>query len=256
MANFINKYLNQSAYDADSTKQYPNTSLVGTDIVFQMDEPAPPEINDYDVMLTISVPSNNTGYKLWGSVLYPDDGEGSGEYEELMNPSSLLEYINVDGYEISLSSLYSADNIYTFTQGTHTIKYKALRVEDSISFVDGSYCICDNNMTVTYLETKQSIETFGESTRGNGTTAVDLYSINVSGNVVFDNVYYMLPIISDDEESMDAPVNCTGNLTLKNTDRVCEQDGVYPTYTNLYVPSSLVSSYESNGWENVNAIQN
>lgn len=40
MANFINKYLNQSAYDADSTKQYPNTSLVGTDIVFQMNAPA------------------------------------------------------------------------------------------------------------------------------------------------------------------------------------------------------------------------
>lgn len=40
MANFINKYLNQSAYDADSTKQYPNTSLVGTDVVFQMSAPA------------------------------------------------------------------------------------------------------------------------------------------------------------------------------------------------------------------------
>lgn len=39
MANFINKYLNQSAYDADNTKQYPNTSLVGTDIVFAMAAP-------------------------------------------------------------------------------------------------------------------------------------------------------------------------------------------------------------------------
>lgn len=41
MSNYINKYLNQSAYDADSTKQYPNTSLVGTDVVFQMSEPTP-----------------------------------------------------------------------------------------------------------------------------------------------------------------------------------------------------------------------
>ena len=38
MANFINKYLSQSVYDADSTKQYPNTSLVGNDIVFQPHE--------------------------------------------------------------------------------------------------------------------------------------------------------------------------------------------------------------------------
>lgn len=41
MANFINKYLNQSAYDADNTKQYPNTSLVGTDIVFAPTAPTP-----------------------------------------------------------------------------------------------------------------------------------------------------------------------------------------------------------------------
>ena len=40
MANYINKYLSQSVYDADNTKQYPNTSLVGTDIVFAMAAPA------------------------------------------------------------------------------------------------------------------------------------------------------------------------------------------------------------------------
>lgn len=40
MANYIQKFQNQSAYDADNTKQYPNTSLVGTDIVFAMAAPA------------------------------------------------------------------------------------------------------------------------------------------------------------------------------------------------------------------------
>ena len=39
MANFIQKFQNQSAYDA-AEHQYPNTSLVGNDIVFQMTEPA------------------------------------------------------------------------------------------------------------------------------------------------------------------------------------------------------------------------
>ena len=39
MANYINKYLNQSAYDADSTKQYPNTSLVGNDVIYAMAAP-------------------------------------------------------------------------------------------------------------------------------------------------------------------------------------------------------------------------
>lgn len=37
--NFINKYLNQSAYDADDTKQYPNTSLVANDVVYAMTAP-------------------------------------------------------------------------------------------------------------------------------------------------------------------------------------------------------------------------
>ena len=38
MANFIQKFQNQSAYDA-AEHQYPNTSLVGTDIVFAMAAP-------------------------------------------------------------------------------------------------------------------------------------------------------------------------------------------------------------------------
>ena len=40
MANYIQKFENQSAYDA-AEHQYPNTSLVGNDIVFQMTEPTP-----------------------------------------------------------------------------------------------------------------------------------------------------------------------------------------------------------------------
>ena len=51
MANFINKYQNQSAYDADSTKQFPNTSLVGTDIVFAM--AAPPSFGGLTVKYNI-----------------------------------------------------------------------------------------------------------------------------------------------------------------------------------------------------------
>ena len=57
MANFINKYLSQSAYDADNTKQYPNTSLVGTDIVFTMAEPTPPVFGGLTVKYNISDPT-------------------------------------------------------------------------------------------------------------------------------------------------------------------------------------------------------
>ena len=57
MANFINKYLSQSVYDADSTKQYPNTSLVGNDIVFQMTEPTPPAFGGLTVKYNIVDPT-------------------------------------------------------------------------------------------------------------------------------------------------------------------------------------------------------
>ena len=40
MANYIQKFQNQSAYDA-AEHQYPNTSLVGTDVVFAMTAPTP-----------------------------------------------------------------------------------------------------------------------------------------------------------------------------------------------------------------------
>ena len=39
MANFINKYLNNSAYVADDTKQYPNVSLVDGTLVYEAEEP-------------------------------------------------------------------------------------------------------------------------------------------------------------------------------------------------------------------------
>ena len=60
MAHFINKYLTQAAYDADSTKQYPNASLVNGSMVYV---PTQPVVDVPDVVAEITV-SSDGNYEL------------------------------------------------------------------------------------------------------------------------------------------------------------------------------------------------
>ena len=258
MSNFINKYQNQSAYDADSTKQYPNTSLVGTDVVYAATEPVP--VDDSDVSITISVSANNTQIQLWPTAEY-EEYEGAQPQTVILNPSDNLDYIKVDDTEISLSTLYAADNIHTFAQGTHTIKYKALTEgNDSYPLVVGDYFVLntDNNtFTITNFETRETIEALGYGQLDEG-QMVNYNGLSVNGNVVFDNVQY-IGAMSDENQELISPLACTGNLTLKSNKKVevdtGEQDKlILPTYTNLYVPAALVTAYQEAGWTNVNAI--
>lgn len=263
MANYINKYLNQSAYDADDTKQYPNTSLVGSDVVYAATVPAP--VDDSDVSMTISVSANNTQIQLWPTIEYAEY-EGAQPVTVILNPSDKLDYIKVDDTEISLSTLYAADNIHTFAQGTHTIKYKVLwetEGNDSYPLVAGvDYFVLntDNNtFTITNFETREIIETLSYGLLDEG-QIVDYNGLSVNGNVVFDNVMYINAMYDENQGSFIPSLACTGNLTLKYNEEVSvdvgEQDEpILPIYTNLYVPSSLVSAYQTTGWTNVNAIQ-
>lgn len=71
MANYINAYANQAAYDADTTKQYPNVALLrdsGT-IVHVKEEPVPP------VYLTIEACGDNFTFSFSSNLSYSlDDG--------------------------------------------------------------------------------------------------------------------------------------------------------------------------------------
>lgn len=203
-------------------------------------------------------------------------GEGS--------PVTYCDYIKVDGTEISLSTLYTNNNYYTFTTGQHTILYKA----KNPSNVDlGQFAIVDFDTTTMTVDSFVASEGFG------GFTAHD-YPFKAT------NVDLPSTIVGiETGDTSFAPIECT-NLTIRNTssipylssycddcetmggvidpsDDVCKEcnewdeetgdcidfgaeitlecNDILPTYTDLYVPTSMVTNYQNSGWNDVNAIQ-
>lgn len=115
MSNYINKYLNQSAFDADNTKQYPNTALIGTEIVFTKTEPS---FNGLTVKYNI--PQESTQYEV---LLFSGGGESSGSSESGSSESGgggvLPSKMYVDGVE------ETPINTWRFTTvGEHIVQYE------------------------------------------------------------------------------------------------------------------------------------
>lgn len=129
MSNYINKYLNQSAFDADSTKQYPNTALIGNEIVFTKTEPS---FNGLTVKYNIT--QDQTQYEV---LLFSGGGESSGSSESGSSESGgggvLPSKMYVDGVE------ETPINTWRFTTvGEHIVQYT---FEDNTvpqSFIDAN----------------------------------------------------------------------------------------------------------------------
>ena len=115
MSNYINKYLNQSAFDADSTKQYPNTALIGNEIVFTKTEPS---FNGLTVKYNIR--QDQTQYEV--PLFNGGGGESSGSSESGSSESggggALPTTMIVDG--VSATPI----NTWRFTTvGEHIVQY-------------------------------------------------------------------------------------------------------------------------------------
>lgn len=125
MANFINKYLNQSVYDADSTKQYPNVSLVGNGVVFQMNTPA--AFGGLTVKYNIVDTTNEV-------TLFNGGGASSGSSEsESGGGGALPTTMIVDGVSETPVNSWRFE-----TTGEHIVQYT---FEDNTvpqSFIDGN----------------------------------------------------------------------------------------------------------------------
>lgn len=115
MSNYINKYLNQSAFDADNTKQYPNTALIGNEIVFTKTEPS---------FGGLTVKYNITQEATQNEVLlFSGGGESSGSSESGSSESGgggvLPSKMYVDGVE------ETPINTWRFTTvGEHIVQYE------------------------------------------------------------------------------------------------------------------------------------
>ena len=122
MSNFINKYLNQSAFDADSTKQYPNTALIGNEIVFTKTEPS---FNGLTVKYNITQQDIQLNNEV---ILFGGGGESSGSSESGSSESggggALPTTMIIDGVE------ETPINTWRFTTvGEHIVQYE---FEDNI----------------------------------------------------------------------------------------------------------------------------
>lgn len=270
MAHFINKYLTQAAYDADSTKQYPNASLVNGSMVYQ---PTQPVVDVPDVVAEITV-SSDGDYPLASAnwTLSPD----------------IFEYVKVDGVAIDFDEYSENGSTWPLTAGNHTITYKHTTEVEDLSNADitifqgATYTI--NSLTVNDYYNHYTYGT-GDWDNGINATNIDLWD-------GFDTITRDENTVNEDIQMLE-PFTCT-NLTLRSNtlvhlghiecDCAClggEEDGegcyrcndydennecidkeyISPIVTddipsisgNLYVPSSLVSSYSISNWSDSGA---
>ena len=140
MANFINKYSDLAAYNADETKEYPNVSYLETEdmVKWQATEP----IDQEHVVAKYNVTSTT-------------------EPTKILNNTSNITYMIVDGVEVSPSIDYTFS-----TTGAHTVKYKI-----NSSWNGGNFNTCQSLTSITI---PNSVTSIGEWTFRNcsGLTSV------------------------------------------------------------------------------------
>ena len=222
MANFINKYLNQSAYDADNTKQYPNTSLVGTDIVFQM---AAPAFGALTVKYNIVDPTQEV-------TLFFGGGASSGSSEsssESGGGGALPTTMIVDG--VSETPI----NTWRFeTAGEHIVQY-----EFTDNILPQAFLI--NNPIYTEVIVGDDITEIGQEA---------FYNVNSEG--ILTSATIGTGITSIGTQPFSGNVNMT-SITIKATTPPTLESGVFNNTNNcpIYVPASAVDVYKestSTGW--------
>jgi hypothetical protein len=270
MAHFINKYLTQAAYDADSTKQYPNASLVNGSMVYQ---PTQPVVDVPDVVAEITVSSN-----------------GDYNLTNINRPVSpgIFEYVKVDGVAIDFGEYEENGYTWPLTAGNHTITYKHTTGEEDMS--DANITIFQGqNYTINSLTVNDYYDhyAYGSGDWDNGITAtnIDLWD-------GFDTITREEFEIDESTEML-APFTCT-NITLRSNTLVSlghvqcdcscmgvEEDGegcyrcneydendecidkeyvelidfydIPSVSGNIYVPSALVSRYSGSEWNDSGA---
>lgn len=238
MANFINKYLDQSAYDADSTKQFPNTSLVGTDVVFKMsDEPEPVAFGGLTVKYNIEDPTSEVTLFNGGGA----SSSTSSSESESGGGGAMPSKMYVDGNEETPINTWRFE-----TAGEHIVQY-----EFADNIVPGGFL--SNNPIYTEVIVGDNITKIGN---------VAFYNVNDVG--ILTSATIGTGIESIGEQAFSGNINMT-SLTINTTTPPTLIGHNSFTNTNdcpIYVPAESVNTYRTTsviGWdsytERIQAIQ-
>ena len=217
MANFIQKFQNQSAYDA-AEHQYPNTSLVGSDVVFQMTAPTPAfgglTVKYNIVDATQEVTLFNGGGASSGSSESSSESGGGGAM-----PTTMI----VDG--VSETPI----NTWRFeTTGEHIVQYE----------------FADNVVPYQFIKTLTNVT---EVIVGDDITGIGMYSFAYNS---ITSATIGTGITSIGELAFTNSTNLT-SVTIKALDPPTLGSNVFSVDVNhpIYVPASAVATYKAaTGW--------
>ena len=245
MANYIQKFQNQSAYDA-AEHQYPNTSLVGSDVVFQMSAPTP-AFGGLTVKYNISDPTQEV-------TLFSGGGASSGSSEsssESGGGGALPTTMIVDG--VSETPI----NTWRFeTAGEHIVQYEfadniipAGFLNDSVA--TATEAIIGDDITEISFDSGTGNGAFTSSnlttaTIGNGVTTIGENAFAVCINLVTVTIGTGITTIGD---SAFANSNLSlASVTVKATTPPELGGGVFNESANnmvIYVPAESVETYKA-----------
>ena len=225
MANYINKYLSQSVYDADNTKQYPNTSLVGTDIVFAM---AAPAFGGLTVKYNIEDPTQEVALFNGGGA---SSSTSSSESESGGGGAALPTTMIVDGNEETPINTWRFE-----TAGEHIVQYEFVDNIIPAGFLDG------NVVTATEAIIGDDITEIADSSaNADGafqSSNITTVTIGTGITEIGDNAFHMSELETLTVKADYPPL--LGSNALRHS-----------SITAIYVPASAVDEYKestSTGW--------
>lgn len=249
--NNINTYATQSAYDADTNKEYPNVSYIqGTDnVIWEKEEPTPPTpVAGPDLIV------EGRSEELGTLMLQNRDGAAAPTF------SNWFDSITMDGTELDLEEIDANIGEFNVPDGEHRFEFFVKKVNGAMPFTDLG-CIVPNFIITSYI----AGEGFTDITDIGGGA---MFNIFAEGNVVLPST--LTHIGFNPNDPMSGIVECT-SLTLKYNGVVsCENEvtvydeetgeeslqtiNTYPIYSRLYVPSNQVNAYTADNWQNVSPI--
>lgn len=216
MANYMNIYATQNAYDSDNTKQYPNVSYIsGGSVVFANSAPATFGGLTVHYLIDQSMAGSNVNLFNGGG-----DSESGGGDSESGGGGVLPSAMYVDGVEETVINTWVFETV-----GEHIVQYE---FEDNVipnNFIDA------NISTATKVEIGDDITEIGESAFGTSmiveaTISDSVYQI---GNYAFKDCLSLSSVTINNTS-----VPTTGYTPFDNN----------ASGRKIYVPSESVTDYQ------------